>query len=479
MNNAQSTNGEIKDTLVVAETNQGIEIHATPLRLTRYLATIEIYDPVLSLRTSEVLSDFRIVLRDKTIYSGQGVIRKAVSTAFMMICEVALNETSWMDLEFDSESLWNGKLRNDFTAFVSEWEKLYRIMPEFKVVVADMQSFLSDLRLWLEQVEINIRSQPANGREKFEPVALEKLREFVLPTLQLLFERFETAAAGIEKESGPAHSLYAKRLLHPLVLCAPFMYRTFQKPLGYAGDYEMVNMMVRNTFEGGSVYAKILNTFFLNTPPVIAHRNRIDYLYRLLVQETCQAARRNRPLRALSLGCGPAHEIQRFLRESHLADQTRFTLLDFNAETLAYVQTTLEEIKRKNQRTAEINCQKMSVQQILKQFGREAAVPPNERYDLIYCAGLFDYLNDVVCEKLVSIFCGMVAPGGMVLVTNVDPQNPSLGWMEYVVDWHLLYRNSKDLARFVPKQIPPDAVRIIAEPTGMNNFVEIRKPRNV
>ena len=44
---------------------------------------------------------------------------------------------------------------------------------------------------------------------------------------------------------GP-HEAYLRRHLHPLLLCSPFAYRTYQKPLGYAGDYEMVNMIVRD-----------------------------------------------------------------------------------------------------------------------------------------------------------------------------------------------------------------------------------------
>ncbi len=42
----------------------------------------------------------------------------------------------------------------------------------------------------------------------------------------------------------PVHQAFGKRHLHPLILGSPFVYRTLQKPLGYAGDYEMVNMMM-------------------------------------------------------------------------------------------------------------------------------------------------------------------------------------------------------------------------------------------
>lgn len=34
------------------------------------------------------------------------------------------------------------------------------------------------------------------------------------------------------------------------MLCSPFAYRAYHKPLGYAGDYEMVNMIARDPYEG-------------------------------------------------------------------------------------------------------------------------------------------------------------------------------------------------------------------------------------
>ena len=72
------------------------------------------------------------------------------------------------------------------------------------------------------------------------------------------------------------------------MLCSPFAYRTYQKPLGYAGDYEMVNMLLRNPQEGSSVFAKVLNVWFLAQPPAQAHRNRIQYLTQKLMEESAR-----------------------------------------------------------------------------------------------------------------------------------------------------------------------------------------------
>ena len=299
-----------------------------------------------------------------------------------------------------------------------------------------------------------------------------------MPPLASLFERFEEACKSIEPDLRPAHRYYVKRQLHPLVLCAPFMYRTFQKPLGYAGDYEMVNMMVRDACEGASIFAKILNIFFLNTPPVVAHRNRIESLHASLVEETCRAQRQGRTARVFNLGCGPAKEIQDFLSQSDLSDKAQFTLMDFSDETLGHTEAVMSGLTRKHNRSTPIQFVRKSVAQLLKEANKPMSPYASANYDLVYCAGLFDYLEDHVCERLMNVFYGMLAPGGLLLATNVDQSNPNRNWMEYCVDWNLIHRNHKHLASLRPRGAAPDDVRVVAEPSGVNIFIHVRKPQN-
>ena len=113
------------------------------------------------------------------------------------------------------------------------------------------------------------------------------------------------------------HRSYIQRHLHPIVLCAPFAYRSYRKPLGYAGDYEMVNMMLRDPREGSSLFAKIFNVWLLHQGSAAAHRNRISFLKKRLVEETAAAARAGRKARILNLGCGPAWESRNSWRKAN------------------------------------------------------------------------------------------------------------------------------------------------------------------
>lgn len=469
-------NGQVKESFAAFRTSQGSEVRANLLRFTRHQVALEIYHPGGVLQTSEVLHEFRIIWNDRTLYSGRAVVRTLLNTGLVTICEANL-EDAWGDLDFAAAA--NGHWASQFEGFLSEWQKLYRIVPEFKVVIGDLQTFLTDLRLWLEQVELGIRSSPSADRAALERSIVDELAPSVVRAIDSFIERFEAIVGRVEPELQPAHQAYLRRQLHPLILCSPFAYRTYSKPLGYAGDYEMVDMMLRPPHEGSTLFAKMINVWLLSQAPVRAHRNRIAYLTEKLIRVGLRARAQDRLARVYSLGCGPAVEIQQFLRESELSQHAQFTLLDFNEETLQHARGRLEETQRRHGRSAEVQLVRKSVHQLLKESARSVHGPQGQ-YDLVYCAGLFDYLSDQVCKRLMNICYDLVAPGGLVVVTNAsDAMNASRPFrysMEYILDWYLVYRDGRQVTALAPEAAAPDQLASLSEEAGVNVFLEVRKP---
>jgi extracellular factor (EF) 3-hydroxypalmitic acid methyl ester biosynthesis protein len=463
-----------RETLITARNSQGAEVRATPVRLTRYTVTFEVYNPFSIVQLSEVLGDFRITINDRLAYHGRAVVSNLVNTGIVLVCEATLDE-AWLDVDLLSPVGHRERLLGEFAEFVSDWQKIHSVTPEFKVVVADMQALLADLRRWLEQVELGIRSSPGGNRQVLEREVLQDLSGPMLPTINGLFDRFESIAGKLNPGTHGMHGTYIKRQLHPLVLCAPFAYRTFQKPLGYAGDYEMVNMILNDPLEGGSLFAKTVNLYFLNSGPAVAHRNRIKYLIGVLTQEAHRVAAEGRLIRIMNLGCGPAGEIQQMLAQDEVTDRMDFTLMDFNDETLEFVRNRLTDLKARYHRLTELKFIKKSVHQLLKEGGR--LDPTQPKYDLVYCAGLFDYLSDRICQRLMGIFYEMLAPGGLLVATNVDPSNPSRHGMELILDWHLTYRNQQQLKWLHPPGVPEENIATKSDETGVNIYLEVRRPK--
>jgi extracellular factor (EF) 3-hydroxypalmitic acid methyl ester biosynthesis protein len=146
-------------------------------------------------------------------------------------------------------------------------------------------------------------------------------------------------------------------------------------------------------------------------------------------------------------------------------------LLDFNEETIQHTGRVLENLKTKYNRRTKIEVVKKSVHHVLKQAHR-----PTPGYDMVYCAGIFDYLSDRICKQLMNIFYELLAPGGLLVATNVESSNPSRNGMEYLLEWHLIYRTPVQLKSLIPDRAPARSFTVKTDDTGINVFLEVRKP---
>jgi len=454
---------------------QGVEVSVPLSRLTRHHAVFDVTDPHLVLRTSEALSGFRLQLGGRTAYRGRAIVTRLLEAGDRLIAEAAL-DGGWVDTAPKSGAdiaHWRGA----FDGFLSHWQKHHRVLPEFKVLIADMQTFLADMRVWLEEVQSGLEatSSPSEMVTEAEREMAMGLSPHTSGALTNFFERFEALAVRLEPELQPIHRAYARRQLHPQLLCSPFLHRTFHKPLGYAGDFEMVNMIVGDRFAGKSLFARLVNHWFLQQPPAEAHRNRLDYLAKHIIDTTVRAASSRQVARILTLGCGPAHEVQQFVEQQPFADHAAFTLIDFNHETIEHVRQTLDTIKKRHRRSTAVDTIKRSVNQILKDAVRGDDGLAG-RFDLVYCAGLFDYLSDPMCRRLSEILYAWVRPGGQLVTTNVDVSNPRRLIMDFVMDWHLIYRDGPQLAALRPADLEPDGYTVESDVTGVNIYFSGRKP---
>ena len=222
------------------------------------------------------------------------------------------------------------------------------------------------------------------------------------------------------------------------------------------------------------MFDKIVNLWFLSQWPSRAHRNRLLYLKERLEDETRRTLRNHQKARIYNFACGPAIEVQRFLADFQFNEEAELTLADFNQETLDHVTRAVRKIKDRLSLGTSVKFQRKSVYQILKENQTRPDTRPE--YDFIYCAGLFDYLPDTTCRQLMEVFYGWLAPGGLLVVTNVMDNRPFRHMLEFVLDWYLIYRNVEQGAGVIPESIPKEARNIKIDSTGVNIFIEVRKP---
>ena len=451
-------------------TAEGVEVRASLARLTRHGVTFEAGQFAATLRTSEVLSNFKITGDHRILYFGRAVVSSVVNTGASLIAEAKLDSLGSDTAFFLPPPDTHRPATYD--VFFQNWQKNYRISAEFKVLVADVQSYLSGVRRWLEGLEFGRDPQGDPTAQEREVLAAAAPR--IIAAFNGQHERFEEIIYALPPEARGEHQDFVRQHWHKLFLGAPFAHRTYHKPGGYAGDYEMMNMIHRNQPEGRTLYDKLIHQLLVSQWPARSVRNRIAHLGENLVHETARAARAGKTARIMNVGCGPAWEVQDFLRATHLSNQAEFTLVDFNAETLAHAGQKLAEVKRQFARRTVIRAEQISVYELLKRTQRRSD-GADKNFDMIYCAGLFDYLAPHTCQALIDLWYDSLAPGGLLVIANMNDTKPFRNFIEFILDWQLIYRDSREILSLAPERCR-DVTRVIAEPTSVNLFLHLRKP---
>ncbi len=449
----------------------GAEFRAGLGKLTAHTAIFDASHLATTLRTSEVLNNFKIFTGNRVIYFGRAVVSNVIQTDATLLCEAKLYNLGSETAFFLPPTESPANLEEAYNSFFQDWQNSYRISDEFKVLVTDVQSFLTGVRHWLEGLEFGLKTQ--SDRPAQERAILDAVAPRVISAFNRRHERFEEIIYALPPELRMVHQDFVRRHWQKLFLGSPFGHRTYHKPNGYAGDYEMMNMIHRNQPEGNSLFEKMIHFLLVSQWPARSVRNRIAHLREHIFNETARLSRTGKVARILNVGCGPAKEVQDFLKETQLSDEADFTLVDFNQETLVHAGDKLVEIKRQQSRRTMVRAQQMSVFELLKRTRQNDC--GGEKFDLIYCAGLFDYLAPDTCRALIDLWYDSLLPGGLMLIANMDDSKPFRNFIEFVLDWQLLYRDSNEFLAAVPERCR-EFTRVIAEPTSVNLFLHIRKP---
>ena len=73
------------------------------------------------------------------------------------------------------------------------------------------------------------------------------------------------------------------------------------------------------------------------------------------------------------------------------------------------------------------------------------------------------------------LFYDWLLPGGTVIVANMNDSKPFRNFIEFVLDWQLIYRDSGKMLALAPERVR-EAARVITEPTSVNLFLHLGKP---
>ena len=267
----------------------------------------------------------------------------------------------------------------------------------------------------------------------------------------------------------------------PLLRACPFHRRAHDKPLGYAGDYRMMELHFAGEGTGEGLFGRFLHSIaqgYTLARAVAAREVVMRHAVRDVVQQATDA-----PARVLSLAAGPAIELARLLEEHGVRRPTELLLLDQNrnAHENAHRRLTRVLVERYGgSLPVKVSCLHFSVRQLLRpQTPEDRAIVDTvlSNLDLVYCAGLFDYLSDPVARRLTHFTYDRLRPGGRLLLGNLVAAPDCDFMMEFVLDWPLCYRTGDELLRFAEGLAPaPATVSLTRDATGHAIFLDARRP---
>ncbi len=248
---------------------------------------------------------------------------------------------------------------------------------------------------------------------------------------------------------------YFRDMLEPILKPDTIIGHSFTKPLGYSGDYQIIEKMYRFHKNTNPDYIK-WDEFFHWLPAASAVINRKELAVSLL-QKLNQKTKKEYS-RVLILGSGPATEVNEYL-DSVTENKLYFDLVDFD-------QRAIEHATSKNQKY--LDYMTFHNKNVLR-------YSPERSYDLIWSAGLFDYFQDKLFIRLLNRFSCYLRGNGEMIIGNFNISNPSKKIMEVLGDWFLYHRSEELLMSFaVEAGIRPENVEIFSEPLGINLFMKIK-----
>lgn len=290
--------------------------------------------------------------------------------------------------------------------------------------------------------------------------------------------KLERMSKSFSPEQALLGHLYAQHALVSYLLPDPSFRRAYEKPLGYAGDYRLMELIQNPVLEGDSLYGRFMHYAAQQFTLAAAVRARGE----VAVTAIRKALAQDRPVRIASLACGPAIELQRVFADLPVRTAPiDLMLIDQDDDALRACNRDLMRVinARPDAALVTVHCLRFSVRQIvLPKRGEEQKLVADvlRDLDLVYSMGLFDYLQQPLARRVTSALSKMLRPGGRLLIGNLKRVPDSSWMMEYTAEWNLVYRLPKDMTDLAAELVPPPArLRVTRDGTGMCLFLDVTK----
>jgi extracellular factor (EF) 3-hydroxypalmitic acid methyl ester biosynthesis protein len=311
---------------------------------------------------------------------------------------------------------------------------------DYRVFCADVLKLLGSFRDLLDENMVLARQF---GREFDLAGAYEACEPRLLQHWRSLWWRGNDLVKDImgDRDVLDATKAFTEVVVTPEIRLGAIFDRSYAKPLGYPGDFEIMKQIYDWERRGNTVYEMLLHRLGLDVGEFVKTRMEV---VSSRIADVVNEKGHARAARIMSLGSGPAREVELFLSGGGWKNRrAEFTLIDQEESALKYaIEKTYPHILVSEGATR-VQALNISFTDILRGTGALSALPPQ---DLIYSVGLFDYLADRRASALLRRLFDTLAPDGLLIIGNMNQSPQGALWpLEFPLDWTLYYRTDADM----------------------------------
>ena len=375
---------------------------------------------------------------------------------------------------FSKMTTLSGQTKNEVgqgsSRFLESRKVPHQISPSFKMLVSNFRLFLSEMKQKLDAEESKLLFETDERRMQLEIETLALANGIFSSYFDYFILRMNEIVRHFTPQEHHLHRNHFQDHLHPFLLLSPFVKRAYSKPLGYPGDYEMMNMLYGNHDQGTSLFARLVNRYSCQVTAGRAVMKRAPYILERIDRTIDRVSRHKESVSLMSIGCGPATEIQELIRANPMSDPCRVTLVDAEQEALHHCRVKISELKEATQSRISVYFLNRSIHQLIldpyllnQLAGR----------DLIYAMGLFDYLPMPIAKRLLQKLHRLLSDKGELIIGNLDSSCDSRYFMEYAAEWYLIYRTPEEMMRLAEGIPVPVQASVEKDQTGTQLYLSI------
>jgi len=352
--------------------------------------------------------------------------------------------------------------------FVSETTQL--VPQPYRAFCADVLKLLRAYRSVLD-ANSQVAREFSDGLDQLE--AFETCEPRILQQWRSLWRTGNDLTLGMadDREIREATKEFTELVLTPELRLGSIWDRSYAKPLGYPGDFEIMNQVYDWKRVGDNAYDMLMHRVGLDVAECIRTRMEVVLIH---IAEVVREKGQSRPARITSLGSGPAREVEAYLSgHSASGHRAEFSLIDQEQVALQYAHEKTYPYVLSSEGRIKVQGLNISFTDILRGTNGLAGLPPQ---DLVYSVGLLDYLTPHRAKALVKRLYNLLLPGGLMIIGNMNECSLSNFWpMEFITDWSLEYRNDADMMAWADG-LNAERAWTETERTGRVRMLFIRKP---